>query len=126
MTTNSSNSELIELRAVVREQSKAVRENNLKSARRIREKFYTGDIHISPGVQALGLTIDSPELDEAYGRYLDCDWGDCEEDADINEATIKSGHGNIMGSYIVNGTEIWICTDTEDGTKTTILLPSEW
>lgn len=126
MARTSLSGELAEVRVMVREQTKANRKNNLKSARRIGETFYTGDIHISPGVEKLGLTIDSPELDEAFGRYLDCDWGGCEEDADINEATMKSGYGNIMGSYNINGAEIWIVTDTEDGTRTTILLPTEW
>lgn len=113
--------------SAMREQVNVAKEKNLKEAKKLGEKFYTGNICIMPGVRALGLTMDSPELDEIFKRFMNCDWGDTpKEDEAINETSIKSGYGDIMGSYIVNGVKIWIKTDLCEGTRTTIMLPSEW
>ena len=126
MAKNSASIELAELRAIFKTQTEAVRKHNLNAVKKNGEKFYTGSIHITPGVEALGLNMNSLELSKAFRRYLNCDWGGCKKDAYINEATIKSGYGDIMGSYAVNGTEIWICTNMNEDTRTTILLPTEW
>lgn len=68
---------------------------------------------------------ESHELNELYSRYIKCDWGEGECDAAINTKTIETGYGDIMGIYRLNGQVIWIITDLNEYTTTTILLPEE-
>ena len=48
------------------------------------------------------------------------------EDAAINDKAIETGYGDVMGIYRLNGHVIWIKTDLNECTRTTILLPEEW
>ena len=47
-------------------------------------------------------------------------------DAAINDKAIETGYGDVMGIYRLNGHVIWIKTDLNECTRTTILLPEEW
>ena len=55
-----------------------------------------------------------------------CDWGEGWSDAAINDKAIETGYGDVMGIYQLNGHVIWIKTDLNECTRTTILLPEEW
>ena len=107
------------------EEVKKIGRKNIEKAKKFGEPFFTGRIYITDGVRELGYSEDSPELDKIYSRYIECDWGE-EEDTDINEKSIEIGYGDIMGVYRLDGHVIWIKTDLNEHTRTTILLPQEW
>lgn len=69
------------------------------------------------------------EVCKCLGRHLTGDWGDtCEEDVELNNQAVVSGH-RIISSYNINP-KIWIITDAadDDGHRaaTTILYPDEY
>lgn len=39
---------------------------------------------------------------------------------------IASGYGDVMGEYYIDGHKIWIKTDLNENTTTTVFLPEEW
>ena len=73
----------------------------------------------------MGYTHDSIPLAEQFERFIKCDWGGGGEDAEINNQHIKSGYGDVIGIYNLDGHEIWIQTDLCEDTITTIYLPDE-
>ena len=74
----------------------------------------------------MGYSEESPELNELFEKFIKCDWGEGREDAQINESAIATGYGDVMGVYSLNGKKIWIKTDLDEITQTTIFLPEEW
>ena len=89
------------------------------------KKFYLGELNISNGVMAMGYNLDSTEIQSLLKTYESCDWGEGWEDAKINEAAIRSGHGDVIGIYRLDGKEVWIQTDLNEDPQTTIFLPEE-
>ena len=61
----------------------------------------------------------------SLSRYVQGDWGTlCEDDKDMSDKSVEEGDHMIMGTYAMNGTEIWIITEW-DRSATTILFPHE-
>jgi hypothetical protein len=64
-------------------------------------------------------------------RHYHGDWGDTDpDDAEKNDAAIRSG-GRVLSAYSLStGVRIWVLTEQErdDGTRavTTVLLPAEY
>ena len=111
----------------VQNHSLEIGKRNIELAQKHGNKFYIGNLTITDGVQRKGFTIDSIELDEAFEKFINGDWGNTPvEDAEINNRSIESGYGDIMGDYMVDGVRIWIKTALCENTTTTILLPEEW
>lgn len=102
-------------------------QKNLRLAKENGVKFYTGKIIVSDGVQHLGYSDQSSALQECLSRYKNGDYGkQPKEDLEINERSIASGYCDVMGEYEVDGHKIWIKTDLNENTTTTIFLPEEW
>ena len=60
------------------------------------------------------------------GLYLNRDWGVVSEsDKEMNDESVKSGIGSLMGVYETCEGCIWIMTE-HDRSVTTILFPSEY
>lgn len=107
---------------------KKVGKINLKLAIDNDSKFFLGKIDITDGIRSKGFTMDTPELKRAFDDFVNCKWG-CgipDGDMEINNRSIKIGFGDIMGEYFVHGIKVWIKTDLNQNTVTTILLPEEW
>ena len=109
----------------MRKESKKVGAANLKRVANTGKRFYLGKLNISNGVMALGYDSNSEEIQSLLKIYEDCDWGEGWDDAKTNEAAIKSGHGDVIGIYRLDGREIWIQTDLNEDPQTTIFLPEE-
>lgn len=114
-----------EFLAYMRKESRKVGAANLKRAANTGKKFYLGELNISNGVMAMGYNLDSTEIQSLLKTYESCEWGEGWEDAKINEAAIRSGHGDILGIYRLDGKEVWIQTDLNEDPQTTIFLPEE-
>lgn len=108
------------------EEYKRIGKRNIEKAKEINKKFFIGRLHISEGVRELGYNYESIELDRLFKKFMNCDWGEGWEDAHINEQAIQMGFGDIMGVYKLNGKTIWIMTNLNENTETTIFLPEEW
>lgn len=66
-------------------------------------------------------------IQRSLGRYMNCDWGDTdEEDANSNNEALKEGE-RLIAVYILPNTDvkIWIITEW-DRSVTTILFPDEY
>lgn len=66
-------------------------------------------------------------VDSSWLRYINCDWGEMdEEDIEENNEAVKNGD-RILASYESKdlGTKIWIITEW-DRSVTTILFPDEY
>lgn len=109
----------------MRKESRKVGAANLKRVANTGKRFYLGELNISNGIMAMGYNLDSIEIQSLLKTYESCDWGEGWEDAKINEAAIRSGHGDIIGIYRLGGKEVWIQTDLNEDTQTTIFLPEE-
>lgn len=109
----------------MRKESRKVGAANLKRVANTGKKFYLGELNISNGVMAMGYNLDSTEIQSLLKTYELCDWGEGWEDAKINEAAIRSGHGDVIGIYRLDGKEVWIQTDLNENPQTTIFLPEE-
>lgn len=109
----------------MRKESRKVGAANLKRVANTGKRFYLGELNISNGVMAMGYNLDSTEIQSLLKTYESCDWGEGWEDAKINEAAIRSGHGDIIGIYRLGGKEVWIQTDLNEDPQTTIFLPEE-
>lgn len=114
-----------QMREAFIDEAQKIGKKNIERAQKEGQAFYTGEVCVTDGVQSLGYTENSHELNELYSRYIKCDWGEGECDAAINTKTIETGYGDIMGIYRLNGQVIWIITDLNEYTTTTILLPEE-
>lgn len=117
--------EFREMRAACINKSQKIGKKNIEKAQKEGQAFYIGEVYITDGVRALGYTEDSQELNELYSKYIKCDWGEGQSDAAINDKAIETGYGDIVGIYHLNGQIIWIITDLNESTRTTILLPQE-
>ena len=109
----------------MRKESRKVGAANLKRVANTGKRFYLGELNISNGVMAMGYNLDSIEIQSLLKTYESCDWGEGWEDAKINEAAIRSGHGDVIGIYILDSKEVWIQTDLNEDPQTTIFLPEE-
>jgi len=110
-----------------RAHAREVGQNNLRIAGEKGIRFYMGRLLISDGLQELGYSDKSIVLQECLSRYKSGDYGkQPKEDIEINEKAIASGYGDVMGEYIIDGHRIWIKTDLNENTTTTIFLPEEW
>lgn len=110
-----------------REYAKKIGQKNLKLAKENGVKFYLGRVIISDGIQRWGYSNNSANLEECLLRYKNGDYGkQPKEDVEINERSIASGYGDVMGEYKIDGHRIWIKTDLNENTTTTIFLPQEW
>ncbi len=109
------------------ENAKKAGQRNLKLAKENGIKFYLGKVIISDGLQRLGYSNNSANLEECLSKYKNGDYGkQPKEDVEINERAIAFGYGDVMGEYKVDGRRIWIQTDLNENTTTTIFLPEEW
>lgn len=109
----------------MRKESRKVGAANLKRVANTGKKFYLGELNISNGIMAMGYNLDSIEIQSLLKTYESCDWGEGWEDAKINEAAIRSGHGDVIGIYRFDGKEVLIQTDLKEDPQTTIFLPEE-
>lgn len=109
----------------MRKESRKVGAANLKRVANTGKRFYLGELNISNGVMAMGYNLDSTEIQSLLKTYESCDWGEGWEDAKINEAAIRFGHGDVIGIYRLDGKEVWIQTDLNEDPQTTIFLPEE-
>ena len=109
----------------MRKESRKVGAANLKRVANTGKRFYLGELNISNGVMAMGYNLDSTEIQSLLKTYESCDWGEGWEDAKINEAAIRSGHGDVIGIYRLYGKKVWIQTDLNEDPQTTIFLPEE-
>lgn len=115
-----------EMRNAFMNEVRKIGKKNLEYAQKTGRPFHIGNLHITDGVRALGYSEDTAELDDIFSKYIKCDWGEGWSDAAINDKTIETGYGDVMGIYRLNGHVIWIKTDLNECTRTTILLPEEW
>lgn len=100
---------------------------NKKSAEKNAQKFYLGRLYVSEGCERKGLNYSNIELGQQFGRYIVGDWGDIpKEDVEINNRSVDSGYGDILGVYDVTGIEVWIHTSLDKEVETTIFLPDEY
>lgn len=114
-----------EFLAYMRKESRKVGAANLKRVANTGKRFYLGELNISNGVMAMGYNLDSTEIQSLLKTYESCDWGEGWEDAKINEAAIRSGHGDVIGIYRLGNEKVWIKTDLNESPCTTIFLPEE-
>jgi hypothetical protein len=91
-------------------------------------KFNLGQVVMTRGIAD---TMESnevfrTEVDKAFEKYTNCDWGDtCEDDATMNTEAVKTGDDRILAVYQTSEGKIWIITEW-DRSYTTILFPSEY
>lgn len=88
-------------------------------------KFSPGEIVATPGALAAMEEHQCQPL-TLLARHLAGDWGvQPSEDAQLNDAALKSD-GRLLSSYPLGGdTRIWVITEW-DRSVTTFLLPSEY
>ncbi len=85
--------------------------------------FELGNIYITKGANNAVGEIDAIR---AIQRHRSGDWGDlCEEDKDMNNASIIHGDRLLSSYKTFNGVKFWIITEA-DRSSTTILLPEEY
>ena len=111
----------------IRNRIRKTGQRNLRLAKENGTKFYIGRVSISDELQELGYSYDTPVIQECFTKYINGDYGhQPEEDIEINERAIASGYGDVMGEYYIDGHKVWIKTDLNEDTTTTIFLPEEW
>lgn len=66
------------------------------------------------------------EVQNAFNRYINCDWGDlCESDKKMNDYAIETSDNRILAKYNTSIKPIYIITEY-DRSATTILFCSEY
>lgn len=115
----------LEMLKAVKSVTKEIGCKNLELAKKNKRSFYIGRIIISDSLQDKGYTYDSISLAEQFEKFINRDWGEGEEDAEINNFHIENGYGDVIGVYNLDGYKIWIQTDLCEDTVTTIYLPEE-
>lgn len=111
----------------IRNQIRKAGQRNLRLAKENGTKFYIGRVTISDELQELGYWYHTPVIQECLSKYKSGDYGQQpKEDIEINERAIASGYGDVMGEYYIDGHKIWIKTDLNENTTTTVFLPEEW
>ena len=100
---------------------------NVVKAKEYGEKFWTGRLRISDGLKELGYSDESDDLNEIFAKYCNGDWGDTDpDDAKINDNTVETGYGDIMGKYYLNGKTIYIKTTMAEYVETWMFLREEF
>ena len=94
------------------------------------KKFEHGEIVATNAIQK--RMVESEEFScfvrDSLIKHLSCDWGDiCKEDKELNDIALKTGKDRLFSAYIRSFTKekIWIITE-HDGSRTTILFPSDY
>jgi len=91
------------------------------------EKFRTGSIVITPGIQDI---LDRDEqvvlkLPTLLMRHVRGDWGEVEaEDAAVNDKALHDGE-RLLSVYRLGGERVYVLTEA-DRSATTVLLPEEY
>lgn len=87
--------------------------------------FELGALVATPGALA-ALAAHNTQPHALVERHVRGDWGTVPlDDAQANDAAVRSG-GRLLSSYtIASGTKIWVITEA-DRSSTTLLLPSEY
>lgn len=91
-------------------------------------KFNLGQVVMTRGIadRIENNEVFKTEVDQAFEKYVNCDWGDtCEDDAAMNDEAIKTGNDRTLAVYQTSEGKIWIITEW-DRSYTTILFPSEY
>lgn len=66
------------------------------------------------------------EVQEAFFKYISCDWGDlCEDDQDANNSAVENNDDRILAKYNTSKGGIYIITEW-DRSATTILFCNEY
>lgn len=67
---------------------------------------------------------------KALKRHNNGDWGEVsEEDAELNDYSVKNNDGRVLSAYNIKGKRVWIITEglhDPEVTYTTVLFPSEY
>ena len=91
------------------------------------QKFEIGNLYITSGV-AKEIKKDTNYLAKVFNsllRYINCDWGDLDnEDKIANEQALKYEE-RLLGRYNIKPKPIYIITEW-DRSATTILFPKEY
>ena len=94
------------------------------------QKINMGEVFVTAGINARMDQSEefSKEIVLSLHQYESGDWGSTsEEDALLNDRSVKDGTGDIMGAYETSEGRIWIKTDrSPEKTITTVLFPSEY
>lgn len=92
--------------------------------------FNLGEVFVTSGINAKMDKSETFSRDVVLSlhQFESGDWGDTsEEDALLNDRSVKEGTGDIMGAYETTEGRIWIKTDRlPDKTITTVLFPQEY
>jgi hypothetical protein len=93
-------------------------------------KFSLGRIVATPG-SLEALEAANQTAWEFISRHARGDWGSvCEEDARLNDESLKDGSRVLSAYELSSGEKVWIITEAtgDDGQRsaTTVLLPSEY
>lgn len=94
------------------------------------QKINIGEVFVTAGINARMDQSEkfSNDVVLSLHQYESGDWGSTsEEDALLNDRSLKDGTGDIMGAYETSEGRIWIKTDrSPKKTITTVLFPSEY
>lgn len=89
-----------------------------------------GEVFVTAGINAKMDQSEkfSNDVVLSLHQYESGNWGDAsEEDALLNDRSLKDGIGDLMGAYETSEGRIWIKTDrSPDKSITTVLFPSEY
>jgi len=89
-------------------------------------RFAFGGVVATPGADAL-LRKHNIAPVRLLARHLAGDWGDVPpEDAQANEAALRSGARLLSAYTLPGGEKLWIITDAEPRAATTFLTPGEY
>lgn len=100
---------------------------NVERAKEHGDKFWTGRLYISDGLRKLGYSEDSIDLNDVFTKYCNGDWGDTDpDDMKINDNTVETGYGDIMGKYYLDGKTIYIKTTMAEEVETWMFLREEF
>ena len=112
---------------MIRAEVRKIGAKNVERAKEHGDKFWTGRLYISDGLRKLGYSENSIDLNDVFTKYCEGDWGDtCSDDARINDNTVETGFGDIMGKYHLNERTIYIKTTMAEDTETYIFLREEF
>lgn len=90
--------------------------------------FQLGQVMQTRGLYSLleGNPTRHNEVVEAFNRYTAGDWGNiCPDDAEMNNAAVRTGADRILAKYTLSFGNIYIITEW-DRSYTTIMLCEEY
>ena len=88
--------------------------------------FSLGEVVVTPAAAA-ALAAANEHLDCYLYLYQNGVWGDLpHEDVRHNNYAIEFGQGRILGWYLLCTHQNLLITTEPDGSRTTVMLPSEW